>query len=179
MSEDQIATATDEVDSPAEETQEEACEAPASEAGEAVDSEGADEAEGEEEPSDSEDVEDEETEETEETEAYETVEIEYSEDDIEAYIVDEDDNEIGFILLDEDGNEVEYYYDDEEEADEGEPDEDNPYDLGITREGVAEATSDMNDIYRDGVAIAVDLKDALSEIKEALDFSDILPTKKK
>lgn len=115
----------------------------------------------------------------EEGEEYETVELEYSEDDIEAYIVDEDDNEIGFILLDEDGNEVEYYYDDDEEAAEGEPDEDNPYDLGITREGVAEATSDMNDIYRDGVAIAVDLKDALSEIKEALDFSDILPTKKK
>lgn len=176
MSEDQIATATDEVDSPAEETQEEACEAPASEAEEAVDSEGAEGAEGDEEPSDSEDVEDEEAE---EGEAYETVEIEYSEDDIEAYIVDEDDNEIGFILLDEDGNEVEYYYDDDEEADEGESDEDNPYDLGITREGVAEATSDMNDIYRDGVAIAVDLKDALSEIKEALDFSDILPTKKK
>ena len=118
-------------------------------------------------------------EETEEAEKYETVEIEYSEDDIEAYIVDEDDNEIGFILLDEDGNEVEYYYDDDEEAAKGESDEGNPYDLGITREGVAEATSDMNDIYRDGVAIAVDLKDALSEIKEALDFSDILPTKKK
>ena len=176
MSEDQIATATDEVDSPAEETQEEACEVLAEEAGEAVDSEGAEGAEGDEEPSDSED---EEAEEAEEGEAYETVEIEYSEDDIEAYIVDEDDNEIGFILLDEDGNEVEYYYDDDEEADEGEPDEDNPYDLGITREGVAEATSDMNDIYRDGVAIAVDLKDALSEIKEAFDFSDILPTKKK
>ena len=176
MSEDQIATATDEVDSPAEETQEEACEVLSEEAGEAVDSEGAEGAEGEEEPSDSGDVEEEETE---EAEAYETVEIEYSEDDIEAYIVDEDDNEIGFILLDEDGNEVEYYYDDDEEADAGEPDEDNPYDLGITREGVAEATSDMNDIYRDGVAIAVDLKDALSEIKEALDFSDILPTKKK
>lgn len=176
MSEDQIATATDEVDLPAEETQEEACEVLSEEAGEAVDSEGAEGAEGEEEPSDSEDVEEEETE---EAEAYETVEIEYSEDDIEAYIVDEDDNEIGFILLDEDGNEVEYYYDDDEGAAEGESDEDNPYDLGITREGVAEATSDMNDIYRDGVAIAVDLKDALSEIKEALDFSDILPTKKK
>ena len=118
-------------------------------------------------------------EETEEAEKYETVEIEYSEDDIEAYIVDEDDNEIGFILLDEDGNEIEYYYDDDEEAAKGESDEDNPYDLGITREGVAEATSDMNDFYRDGVAIAVDLKDALSEIKEAFDFSDILPTKKK
>ena len=173
MSEDRVETAVDEVDSPTEEAREEACEVLAEEAGEAVDSEGADEAEGEERPSDSED------EETEEAEGYETVEIEYSEDDIEAYIVDEDDNEIGFILLDEDGNEVEYYYDDDEEADEGESDEDNPYDLGITREGVAEATSDMNDIYRDGVAIAVDLKDALSEIKEALDFSDILPTKKK
>lgn len=176
MSEDQIATATDEVDSPAEETQEEACGAPASEAEDPADSEHAEEAAGEEELADSENVVEEETE---EAEGYETVEIEYSEDDIEAYIVDEDDNEIGFILLDEDGNEVEYYYDDDEEADAGEPGEDNPYDLGITREGVAEATSDMNDIYRDGVAIAVDLKDALSEIKEALDFSDILPTKKK
>ena len=173
MSEDQIATATGEVDSPAEETQEEACEAPASEAGDPADSEHAEEAAGEDELADSENVVEEEAEE------YETVEIEYSEDDIEAYIVDEDDNEIGFILLDEDGNEVEYYYDDDEEADAGEPGEDNPYDLGITREGVAEATSDMNDIYRDGVAIAVDLKDALSEIKEAFDFSDILPTKKK
>ena len=176
MSEDQIETAADEADLPTEEAREEACEVLSEEAGEAVDSEGAEGAEGEEEPSDSGDVEEEETE---EAEAYETVEIEYSEDDIEAYIVDEDDNEIGFILLDEDGNEVEYYYDDDEGAAEGESDEDNPYDLGITREGVAEATNDMNDIYRDGVAIAVDLKDALSEIKEALDFSDILPTKKK
>ena len=173
MSEDRTATANDEVDSPAEETQEEACEVLSEEAGDPADSEHAEEAAGEDELADSENVVEEEAEE------YETVEIEYSEDDIEAYIVDEDDNEIGFILLDEDGNEVEYYYDDDEEADEGEPGEDNPYDLGITREGVAEATSDMNDIYRDGVAIAVDLKDALSEIKEAFDFSDILPTKKK
>lgn len=176
MSENRIETAADEADSPSEETQEEACEALSEGAGEVVDSEGVEEAEGEDELADSENVVEEETE---EAEKYETVEIEYSEDDIEAYIVDEDDNEIGFILLDEDGNEIEYYYDDDEEAEKGESDEDNPYDLGITREGVAEATSDMNDIYRDGVAIAVDLKDALSEIKEALDFSDILPTKKK
>ena len=173
MSENRIETAADEADSPSEETQEEACEALSEGAGGVVDSEGVEEAEGEDELADSENVVEEETE---EAEKYETVEIEYSEDDIEAYIVDEDDNEIGFILLDED---IEYYYDDDEEAAEGESDEGNPYDLGITREGVAEATSDMNDIYRDGVAIAVDLKDALSEIKEALDFSDILPTKKK
>ena len=173
MSENRIETAADEADSPSEETQEEVCEVLSEGAGEVIDSEGVEEAEGEDELADSENVVEE------EAEKYETVEIEYSEDDIEAYIVDEDDNEIGFILLDEDGNEIEYYYDDDEEAAEGESDEGNPYDLGITREGVAEATSDMNDIYRDGVAIAVDLKDALSEIKEALDFSDILPTKKK
>ena len=173
MGENWIETAADEADSPSEETQEEICEVLSEGAGEVVDSEGVEEAEGEDELADSENVVEE------ETEKYETVEIEYSEDDIEAYIVDEDDNEIGFILLDEDGNEVEYYYDDDEKAAKGESDEGNPYDLGITREGVAEATSDMNDIYRDGVAIAVDLKDALTEIKEALDFSDILPTKKK
>lgn len=42
-------------------------------------------------------------------EEFETVELEYSEDDILYYIVDEDDNEIGFAL-EEDGQEVEYYY---------------------------------------------------------------------
>lgn len=151
MSENRIETAADEADSPSEETQEEICEVLSEGAGEVVDAEGVEEAEGEDELADSENVVEEETE---EAEKYETVEIEYSEDDIEAYIVDEDDNEIGFILLDEDGNETEYYYDDDEEAAKGESDEDNPYDLGITREGVAEATSDMNDIYRDGVAIA-------------------------
>lgn len=112
------------------------------------------------------------------SDGYEEVEIEFDEDDIEAYIVDEDDNEIGFIMLDEDGNEVEYYYTDDEGSDE-EEDEDNPYDLGITREGVAEATSDMNDIYRDGIAIASELKEALTDIQDAFDFSDILPGKKK
>ena len=174
MSEDRIETTVDEVESSAEDLQDE-------ELSETQDEQTA-EARGCGSPQEGEgagDYDAPEDEESEEDEEYETVEIEYSEDDIEAYIVDEDDNEIGFILLDEDGNEVEYYYDDDEEADAGEPGEDNPYDLGITREGVAEATSDMNDIYRDGVAIAVDLKDALSEIKEALDFSDILPTKKK
>ena len=43
------------------------------------------------------------------TEEFESVELEYSEDDILYYIMDEDDNEIGFAL-EEDGQEVEYYY---------------------------------------------------------------------
>ena len=50
-------------------------------------------------------------------------------------------------------------------------DEDNPYDLGITKEGVAEATNDMNAIYKDGIAVAAELKDAFDDIKSAFDFS--------
>lgn len=42
-------------------------------------------------------------------EEFETVELEYSEDDILYYIEDEDGTEIGFAL-EEDGVEVEYYY---------------------------------------------------------------------
>jgi len=49
-------------------------------------------------------------------EEFETVELEYSEDDILYYIMDEDDNEIGFAL-EEDGQEVEYYYEGYDAAD--------------------------------------------------------------
>lgn len=58
-------------------------------------------------------------------EEFETVELEYSEDDILYYIEDEDGTEIGFAL-EEDGCEVEYYYegfdaDDYETVSEPEP----------------------------------------------------------
>ena len=43
------------------------------------------------------------------TEEFEVVEMEYSEDDILYYLVDEDDNEVGFVI-EEDGVEVECYY---------------------------------------------------------------------
>ena len=88
-----------------------------------------------------------------EDDGYELVELELDDDDIVRYIEDEDGDVIGFVLM-EDGEEAEYYYveEDEEEAEE----EDNPYDLGITKEGVAEATNDMNDI------------------KSALDFTSFL-----
>ncbi|MBS6976833.1 MAG: hypothetical protein KH158_14380, partial [Eggerthellaceae bacterium] len=76
-------------------------------------------------------------------------------------------------VLMEDGEECEYLYveDDEEDADGAGEDEDNPYDLGITKEGVAEATNDMNAIYKDGIAVAAELKDAFDDIKSAFDFS--------
>ena len=40
---------------------------------------------------------------------FEVVELEYSEDDILYYLVDENDEEIGFVIM-EDGQEVECYY---------------------------------------------------------------------
>lgn len=105
-----------------------------------------------------------------EDDGYELVELELDDDDIVRYIEDEDGDVIGFVLM-EDGEEAEYYYveDDEEEAE-----EDNPYDLGITKEGVAEATSDMNAIYKDGIAVAAELKGAFDDIKSALDFTSFL-----
>ncbi len=102
---------------------------------------------------------------------FEVVELELNDDDIVRYIVNEDDEEIGFVLL-EDGEEVEYYYvEDEDEILDEDDDDDNEFDLGITKEGVAAATSDMNAIYKDGVAVAAELKDAFDDIKGALDFS--------
>ena len=92
-------------------------------------------------------------------------------DSYDADALDEDGDVIGFVLM-EDGEEAEYYYveEDEEEAEE----EDNPYDLGITKEGVAEATNDMNAIYKDGIAVAAELKGAFDDIKSALDFTSFL-----
>ena len=106
-----------------------------------------------------------------EDDGYELVELELDDDDIVRYIEDEDGDVVGFVLM-EDGEEAEYYYveEDEEEAEE----EDNPYDLGITKEGVAEATNDMNAIYKDGIAVAAELKGAFDDIKSALDFTSFL-----
>lgn len=104
----------------------------------------------------------------------EVIEMEIEDGDIYAMIVDEDDNEIGFILLDEDGNEQEYYYVDEDDDDEGvrveRASDGDEFDLGISREGVAAATADVNAIYKDGIQVAAELKDTFSEITDSLNF---------
>lgn len=104
----------------------------------------------------------------------EVIEMEIEDGDIYAMIVDEDDNEIGFILLDEDGNEQEYYYVDEDDDDEGvrveRASDGDEFDLGISREGVAAATADVNAIYRDGIQVAAELKGTFSEITDSLNF---------
>lgn len=170
-------------------------------------------------------------------EEYEVVELEYSEDDILYYIVDENDEEIGFAIL-EDGEEVEYYYEGFDGADydvvevideiaEPEPEPAAPKeksylgklatiagaeagklrdkaevkvddlrgkaevkadkaagiakekaaklkgkadDEGITRESVAEATADLNQIARDGAEVAAELKGAYDDIMESFGF---------
>lgn len=106
---------------------------------------------------------------------YELVELELDEDDIVRYLEDDDGNRIGFVLM-EDGEEAEYLYveDDEDDGAGDDADDDNPYDLGITKEGVAEATNDMNAIYKDGIAVAAELKGAFDDIKSALDFTSFL-----
>lgn len=116
----------------------------------------------------------------EECDCEEIFEIDIDEDDIVGYIYDEDDNEIGFIIIDEDGEEVELFYAEEGEyeyveveepahAAPAQPKEDE-YDLGITREGVAEATSDMNAIYKEGIQVAAELKNTFDDISSGFDF---------
>ena len=195
-------------------------------------------------------------------EKFESVELEYSEDDILYYIEDEDGNEIGFALV-EDGDEVEYYYEgfdaDEYEfveelvvtteepqpqpapkakptpapAADDEPEEHGylykmaaiaghqgnktrkiaeekldvargkaekvateqygkakkvaseqagkakakagDIDLGITREGVTEMTSDLNVIAKEGAETAKELKEAYDDIME--NFGFLVPKK--
>lgn len=113
-------------------------------------------------------------EEEDEDDEYIEVELEIDEDDIESYLLDEDGNEIGFTMLDEDGNEVEYFYVEDDEDEKAEDEDDNEFDLGITKEGVAQATSDINSIYKDGVAVATELKGAFDDIKSAFDFKSVL-----
>ncbi len=107
---------------------------------------------------------------------FEVLEIEFDEADIVRYVHDEDGNDIGFVLI-EDGKEVEYLYVDEDEDDATDAGADDEYDLGITREGVAQATNDMNAIYREGVQTVAELKGAFDDIKSALDFGPLFPKK--
>lgn len=104
-----------------------------------------------------------------ESDDYEVVELEIDDDDIVAYLEDEDGNRVGFVVV-EDDEEVEYFYvdDDNHVAEDGSTD--NEFDMGITKEGVARTTNDVNAIYKDGIAVVSELKDAVFDIKEAFDF---------
>ena len=85
----------------------------------------------------------------------EVVELELSDDDIVRYLEDDQGNRIGFVIM-EDGEEAEYLYveGDEDEDAGGEVADDGS--LGITRDGVQQATDDMNAIFKDGVKMAAE-----------------------
>lgn len=174
-------------------------------------------------------------------ESTEAVEIEYSEEDVLYYLEDEEGTEVGFVI-EEDGEEIECYYEGFEssmfeEAEElsAEARTAEPYvpekatehgylhkiasiaghegnkarkkaegkldkvrgkaevhvdkakktateqatkakakademDLGITREGVAEATSDLNAIAKEGAETAKELKEAYDDIMDSFGF---------
>ena len=76
--------------------------------------------------------------------------------------------------LDEDGNEQEYYYVAEDNDGDGvrveRTSDGDEFDLGISREGVAAATRDVNAIYKDGVQVAAELKSTFDEISDSLSF---------
>lgn len=104
----------------------------------------------------------------------EIIEMEIEDGDVYAVIVDEFDNEIGFVLLDDEGNEQEYYYVDEDNDNDGvrveRTSDGDEFDLGISREGVAAATKDVNAIYKDGVAVAAELKETFDDIADSFSF---------
>lgn len=109
----------------------------------------------------------------------EVIEMEIEEGDIQAYIVDEDDNEIGFILLDENGEEQEYYFvgDDDEQDEDGDDgvtvmraSDEKEIGLGLTRDDVTAATNDVNAIYREGASVVSELKGAYDDIMGSFDF---------
>lgn len=174
MSEEIEGTAAEEIEGAAE-----AAEAAADEAAEAAESAADEAAEAEGAPAEAADA-DAQAADGDADDDYELVELELSEDDIVRYLEDEAGNRIGFVIM-EDGEEAEYLYVEEDDG-EGEAgdaagapaDPDDIGDLGITRDGVQAATDDMNAVFKDGVAVAAELKGAFDDIKGALDFTSFL-----
>lgn len=87
-------------------------------------------------------------------------EVEFDEDDIYAYLYDEDDKEIGFTVMDEDGNEVEYFYTEDEIRRTNNPK--RTQDI----ENVKRVTADLNKMYHQNKDVIDDLKDAVTDINE-------------
>ncbi len=108
----------------------------------------------------------------EEEEEEELYEIEVAEEDIVAYLVDEDDNEIGFVIM-EDGAAGEYYsadaYEDEFEVVE-EPEAPKRRFSDAAYKSMESTTQDLNAIYRDGVEVVGELKGTFDDIASSFDF---------
>jgi hypothetical protein len=77
--------------------------------------------------------------------------------------------------LDDEGFEGDEAYDSDDgaaedgAADDGEDDGED-FDLGITKEQVAETTDDFNAIYKEGIAAAKEIKEAFDDIKSVFNL---------
>lgn len=109
-------------------------------------------------------------------------ELDFDENSVEYYIVDEDDNEIG-VCLNENGELVEYLYEDE-------PTQVQSTSQGVVQKQVndaAESIKNMRDelgtASEDAKAVAQELKDTAQELQgmlnEVKDSFKIFPSKKK
>lgn len=101
----------------------------------------------------------------------ELVELEFDEESVSYYIVDEDDNEIGVCLI-EDGQEVEYMYEDYDEDEEDSQ-------INASKEAVKKQTQEMSESLKnmkgeleffkdDATDVAKELKDTADELKDML-----------
>ena len=118
----------------------------------------------------------------------EVFELDFDEDSVEYYMVDENDNEIG-VCLNENGQLVEYLYEDEEFP----ADETNPIHrqaANAVKAQVNEATDsiktmrdELGTASEDAKAVAQELKDTAEELQDMLnevkDSFKIFPSKKK
>ena len=114
----------------------------------------------------------------------EVLELEICEDDIVRYIKNESGEEVGFVVL-EGGSEVEYMY---AEGEEGMHAQDEQSSVSSEKSGskksksgttvsykdIQQTTDDVNAIYKDGVKVASELKEAYADIQKALDFKSLL-----
>ncbi len=96
----------------------------------------------------------------------ELYELEFSEDSVVAYLEDEDGIEIGVVVL-EDDREVEYYYAEEDieygssgthtsRAEDVAP--------GMSYQDIADTTANLNAVFKEGVLVKNELKEAFSDI---------------
>ena len=114
----------------------------------------------------------------------EVLELEICEDDIVRYIKNESGEEIGFVVL-EDGSEVEYMYAEGEEGMHAQDEQSSASseksgskksksDVTVSYKDIQQTTDDVNAIYKDGVKVASELKEAYADIQKALDFKSLL-----
>lgn len=104
------------------------------------------------------------------------VELELDESEIVRYLKDDQGTSIGFVIIEE-GEEVEYLFVDNDEEDISKTSLGTVHNTEgeiLTKEGVAQATTDINAIYKDGVAVVSELKGALGDIKDAFSLGSFL-----